>query len=214
MTKKLRLACLISGGGRTMLNIADHINAGKLNASIELVISSRGDVAGVDHARARGFNTLVVRRKDFPSEDAMHDAISTQLRERHIDLVCLCGYLRLFRVDDQFRWRVMNIHPALLPLWGGQGMHGEAVHRAVLASGAKESGCTVHFVDERYDMGPVIVQRKTPVLPNDTVETLAARVFEQECIAYPEAIKLFGEGRLLVENGRVTVRSADRPPDR
>ena len=205
--KRLRLACLISGGGRTLLNLADFIDAEKLNASIELVISSRTDVAGVERARARGFNTLVVRRKDFHTDDAMHDAISKQLRERNIDLVCLCGYLRMFRVDESFRGRVMNIHPALLPSWGGPGMYGDAVHRAVLGSGAKESGCTVHFVDERYDMGPIILQRKVPVLPGDDEHTLAARVFEQECIAYPEAIKLFGEGRLSLQGDRVVVAS-------
>ena len=201
----LRLACFISGGGRTVLNIADEIDAGRLNARIELVISSRGDVPGVERCRARGFNTLVVRRKDFQSDDAMHDTISKQLVERNIDLVCLCGYLRVFRVDGPYTGRVMNIHPALLPGFGGQGMYGDAVHRAVLASGAKQSGCTVHFVDERYDMGPIILQRKVDVLPNDDEHTLAARVFEQECIAYPEAIRLFSEGRLKLEGDRVRI---------
>jgi phosphoribosylglycinamide formyltransferase 1 len=201
----LRLACMISGGGRTVLNIADEIDAGRLNARIELVISSRGDVPGVERCRARGFNTLVIRRNDFPTEDDMHQAITRQLSERNIDLVCLCGYLRMFRVDDPFRGRVMNIHPALLPDFGGHGMYGDAVHRAVLASGAAVSGCTVHFVDERYDMGPVILQRKVPVLPNDDEHTLAARVFEQECIAYPEAIRLFGEGRVQLHGNHVHI---------
>lgn len=201
----LRLACLISGGGRTVLNIADQIDAGKLNARIELVISSRGDVAGVERCRARGFNTLVIRRNDFPTEDDMHQAITRQLSERNIDLVCLCGYLRIFRVDDPFRGRVMNIHPALLPDFGGHGMYGDAVHRAVLTSGATISGCTVHIVDERYDMGPVILQHKVPVLPNDDEHTLAARVFEQECIAYPEAIRLFGQGRMKLHGNHVHI---------
>lgn len=203
MKPPIRLAALISGGGRTLMNIADHIDAGNLNAVIVLVISSRADAAGVEKAKARGFNTLVIARKDFPSEEAMQDEINRQLIEHRIDLVCFCGYLRMLRVDERFRWRIMNIHPALLPDFGGVGMYGERVHRAVLESGRTVSGCTVHFVDERYDMGPIILQRTVPVLPGDDEHTLAARVFEQECIAYPEAIALFAENRLRVVDGRV-----------
>ncbi len=193
MSKPLRLAIFISGGGRTLLNIADQIDQRKLNATIELVIASRANIAGVEKSKARGFNTHVIARRDFPTEDAMHDAISKLLIEHCIDLVLLAGYLRKIRVDEQFKGRVINIHPALLPKFGGQGMHGDHVHAAVLASRDTISGCTVHFVDEHYDQGPIILQRKVPVLANDTVETLAARVFEQECIAYPEAIRLFAE---------------------
>lgn len=119
----------------------------------------------------------------------MHDHITSLLRDKRIDLVCLCGYLRWFRIDPDFRGRVINIHPALLPDFGGQGMHGEHVHRAVLAAGRTVSGCTVHHVDDEYDHGLVILQRTCPVLPGDDPSTLAARVFEQECIAYPEAIR-------------------------
>jgi phosphoribosylglycinamide formyltransferase-1 len=207
-TPPLRLACLISGGGRTLMNIADHIDAGTLDASIELVISSRGGAVGVEKSRARGFNTLVVRRSEFADDTAMHDAITKQLIERQIDLACLCGYLRAVRVDEPFRWRIMNIHPALLPDFGGRGMHGEAVHRSVLAAGRTVSGCTVHFVDEHYDMGPIILQRTVPVLPGDDEGTLAARVFEQECIAYPEAIGLFAAGRLEVRGDQVHILPA------
>jgi formyltetrahydrofolate-dependent phosphoribosylglycinamide formyltransferase len=188
-----------------MVNIADQIDQGKLGASVELVIASRGDIAGIEKAQGRGFETIVVRQRDFPSVDAMHDEITRQLLNQRIDLVCLCGYLRPVRIDEQFKWRVMNIHPALLPEFGGKGMYGENVHRAVLAAGRTKSGCTVHFVDEHYDMGPIILQRTVPVLAGDDERTLAARVFEQECIAYPQAISLFAEGRLKVENGRVRV---------
>lgn len=212
MKPKLRLACLISGGGRTLMNIADHIDAGTLHASVELVVSSRRDVPGVERSRKRGFNTLTITRRDYQTVDHMHDAISRQLIERRIDLVCLCGYLCKVRVDEPFRWRVMNIHPALLPDFGGQGMYGPSVHRAVLASGRSISGCTVHFVDEHYDMGPIILQRPCPVLPGDTEDTLAARVFEQECIAYPEAIGLFAAGRLRVIDGRVRIEPPPVPP--
>src|SRR5262245_4644984 len=205
MTKPIRLAILISGGGRTMMNIADAIERGEIPATIDLVISSRSDAAGVDKARQRGFDVRIAAKKDFPAVDAMHDAITSWLREKRIDLVCLAGYLRLFHLTDDFRGKVMNIHPALLPDFGGHGLHGEHVHRAVLAAGRKVSGCTVHFVDDEYDRGPVILQRTVPVLPGDTEDTLAARVFEQECIAYPEAILLFAQGRLREVDGQVEI---------
>jgi formyltetrahydrofolate-dependent phosphoribosylglycinamide formyltransferase len=204
----IRLAALISGGGRTLMNIADRIDDGTLKASIDLVISSRADAGGVAKARARGFNTLIVARPDFPTDDSMHDAILRQLVERRIDLVCLCGYLRPVRIDESFRWRIMNIHPALLPEFGGKGWHGDRVHEAVLKAGRTTSGCTVHFVDEHYDAGPIILQRTVPVLPGDDAHALAARVFEQECLAYPEAISLFQQDRLTVENGQVRILSA------
>lgn len=189
-----RLACLISGGGRTVLNIADRIDDGSLKASIELVIASRENIAGVERCRARGLPVAVVARSDFPSDDAMHDRINELLLENRIELVCLCGYLRWFRVDAEFKGKVINIHPALLPEFGGPGMHGEHVHSAVLAAKRPVSGCTVHFVDEQYDHGEIILKRSCPVLPNDTVDTLAARVFEQECLAYPEAIRMLASG--------------------
>ncbi len=203
MTGPIRLAALISGGGRTLINIANRIDAGKLNASVELVISSSATAAGVAKSQARGFKTIVMPRRGFPSETALHDAITKHLLENRIDLVCLCGYLRMVRVDEPFRWRVMNIHPALLPDFGGLGMYGDRVHQAVLAAGKTASGCTVHFVNEQYDRGPIILQRVVPVLPGDDAHSLAARVFEQECIAYPEAISLFAANRLRIENGNV-----------
>jgi len=205
MTRRLRIGALISGGGRTVLNIADEIDAGRLDAEVALVIASREKIAGVERARSRGFEVRIARKRDFTSEDAMHDAITAWLLETRVDLVCLCGYLRMFRIDEPFVGRVMNIHPALLPEFGGKGMYGERVHAAVLAAGRAESGCTVHFVDEQYDHGPIIVQRRCPVLGDDDVDALAARVFEQECIAYPEAIRLFAEDRLRIRGGHVEV---------
>jgi folate-dependent phosphoribosylglycinamide formyltransferase PurN len=119
--------------------------------------------------------------------------------------VCLAGFLQLLRIPEDFAHRVMNIHPALLPAFGGKGMYGRHVHETVLAYGAKISGCTVHFADNEFDHGPVILQRSAPVLTDDTPGSLAARVFEQECQAYPAAIRLFAEGRLLVEGRLVRV---------
>ena len=205
MNDPLRIAALISGGGRTLINILDQIDAGELNASVELVIASRGEIAGVELAQARGLDVRIVRQRDFASEDDMHDSISAALIEKRIELVCLCGYLRWFRVDEPFAGQVMNIHPALLPDFGGEGMHGQVVHQAVLDSGRRFSGCTVHFVDEEYDHGPIILQRTCPVLPNDDHESLAARVFALECQAYPDAIGLFGAHRLSVNDGQVHI---------
>ncbi len=205
--KPLRIAALISGGGRTVMNIADHIDDGRLNAEIVLVISSRGSAAGVELARRRGFDERVAKLSDNATEADLHDAITSWLLEKEVDLVCLCGYLRMFRIDEPFRDKVMNIHPALLPDFGGKGMYGEHVHRAVLASGRTVSGCTVHFVDEQYDHGAIILQHTCPVRPDDDEDTLAARVFEQECIAYPEAIKIFAENRLRSVEGQSPIIS-------
>jgi len=121
-------------------------------------------------------------------------------------LVVQAGFLSLWRIPPRYEGKVMNIHPALLPDFGGAGMFGHHVHEAVLSAGSKVSGCTVHFVTNEYDAGPIIVQRRVPVIEGDTAETLGARVFEQECIAYPEAIRLFAEGRLSIEGGLVRVR--------
>ena len=195
MSRPLRLGALISGGGRTLLNLADAIAAGALAAEIAIVIASRPDAPGVERARARGLDVCVAARGDFQAEDDLHDAVDARLRAAQVDLVCLCGYLRLLRVEPWLVGRAVNIHPALLPEFGGPGMYGLRVHRAVLDAGRTESGCTVHYVDEAYDHGPTILQRRCPVLPGDTPETLAARVFEEECVAYPEAI------RLLIEAG-------------
>lgn len=201
MTAPLRLGALVSGGGRTMLNLAERSARGTLPATIAVVISSRKDAPGVRLAAERGMTVRVAARRDFASEAAMHDAISAWLEEARVDLVCLCGYLRWFRCDPQWANRTMNIHPALLPDFGGPGMYGLRVHKAVLDSGAPISGCTVHFVDNMYDHGPIILQRTCPVLPGDDPEKLAARVFALECEAYPEAIGLFAEGRLRVGGG-------------
>jgi phosphoribosylglycinamide formyltransferase-1 len=208
MTAPLRLGALLSGGGRTVLNLADRIADGTLTADIALVVASRADVAGVQRARARGLEVRVADRRDYESADQLHDTITSWLVEHDVQLACLCGYLYWFRLDEPFRGRAMNIHPALLPDFGGKGMYGLRVHRAVLAAGAKVSGCTVHFLDDQYDHGPVILQRECPVLRGDDEQALADRVFEQECIAYPQAIGLFADRRLRIEGDQVKILSA------
>ena len=205
MTTPLRLGALLSGGGRTVLNLADRIADGTLAAEIARVIASRGDIAGVQRARARGLEVRVADHRDYESPDRLHDTITSWLVECDVQLVCLCGYLHWFRLDEPFRGRAMNIHPALLPDFGGKGMYGLRVHRAVLAAGAKVSGCTVHFLDDQYDHGPIILQRECPVLPGDDEQALADRVFEQECNAYPQAIGLFADRRLRLEGDQVKI---------
>lgn len=201
MSARLRLGVLISGGGRTLLNLADHIEGGGLRAEIGLTIASRPDCAGVERARARGLAVQVVAGR--AQDPAVHDAVTRALRGAAVELVCLAGYLRWLRVDPPFNDRVINIHPALLPEFGGPGMYGLRVHRAVLAAGRRVSGCTVHYVDGEYDHGPVILQRTCPVLPDDDAHTLAERVFAEECIAYPQVVQAFAEGRVRLTGGRV-----------
>jgi len=175
-----RLGVLLSGGGRTLQNLIDRIAAGRLDAQIACVIADRELTPGLQRAAEAG---LPHRQLHEPT------AIWQMLRASEVDLVCLCGYLRLLPIEPEFAGRVLNIHPALLPAHGGKGMFGHHVHAAVLAAGDRESGCTVHVCDDQYDRGPILLQRRVPVLPGDTEATLATRVFSAECEAYPEAIE-------------------------
>jgi phosphoribosylglycinamide formyltransferase-1 len=203
----LRLGVLLSGGGRTLLNILDEIKAGRLEAEVAVVIASR-DCKGVERSRAAGLDVEIVPYKQMPDVETYTARLCDLLDAAEVDLVCQAGFLSLWRIPERYEGRVMNIHPALLPSFGGKGMWGHHVHEAVLARGCKVSGCTVHFVTNEYDAGPIIVQRCVPVLEGDMPDELAARVFEQECKAYPEAIRLFGEGRLRIEGGAVRIRRA------
>ena len=206
MHDPIRLAVLISGGGTTLQNFIDRIAGGRLLAEIGLVISSNAKAFGVERARKAGLPTKVIRREDFDAVASFSDAILGRCREVDADLVTFGGFLKLIKIPADFAGRVMNIHPALLPAFGGKGMYGHHVHEAVLEAGARVSGCTVHFVDDHYDHGPIILQRTVPVLDDDTPETLAARVFEQECEAYAKAIRLFASGHIQIEGNRVRIR--------
>ncbi|MCP4710059.1 MAG: phosphoribosylglycinamide formyltransferase [Planctomycetes bacterium] len=205
--RKIRLGILLSGGGRTMVNLAEVIARGDLNAEIAAVVSSRSTVKGVERAQALGFEPHIIRVKDHPNMAEFSTRIEAVLEEARVDLVLLCGWLCMWQIAKQYENKVMNIHPALLPSFGGKGMWGHHVHEAVLARGCKVSGCTVHFVTNEYDAGPIIVQRVCAVEEGDDAETLAARVFEQECLAYPEAVRLFAEGELEVLNGKVHIET-------
>jgi formyltetrahydrofolate-dependent phosphoribosylglycinamide formyltransferase len=205
--KPVRLGVLISGGGTTLINILEYINQGRLNAQVALVISSRSTVSGVEKARNAGLDVKIIRKKDHPDIDDFSKCIEEDLLAANVDLVVQGGWLCLWNIPPKYENRVMNIHPALLPSFGGKGMWGHHVHEAVLAAGCKVSGCTVHFCTNEYDKGPIIVQRSCQVRDDDTPDTLAARVFEQECIAYPQAIELFTEGKILVKNNKVKIKS-------
>ncbi len=186
----LRLAVLISGGGSTLTNLLDQIDAGQLEASVVLVLASRR-CDGVGRSEARGHSCDVVSPKTYANVAAFSTAIFSRCRAARVDLVVLGGFLSRIEVPSDFEGRVMNIHPSLIPAFCGQGMYGHHVHEAVIARGCKVSGCTVHLVDNEYDHGAILVQKVVPVLVGDDAETLAKRVFAAECEAYPEAIQQY-----------------------
>jgi phosphoribosylglycinamide formyltransferase 1 len=208
MDRPVRLAVLLSGGGTTLQNLLDRIAAGTLCAEIAAVISSRADAAGLERARRAGVPDLVVARKAHADAGRFNDALHAALAPLAVDLVVLGGFLSLFQPRARYAGRVMNIHPALIPAFCGSGFYGHRVHAAVIESGVRVSGCTVHFADDQYDHGPIILQGTVPVLDDDTPETLAARVHALECELYPEAIRLWADGRLRIEGRRVRILPA------
>lgn len=183
-----RIAILVSGGGRGAANLARACAAGEIAARLAIVVAHRVDAPAVARCRDLGLRVAVLPRGPEP-DSRVDDRIDEVLEAARTDLVCLAGYLRRFRVGTRWAGRALNVHPGLLPRFGGTGMYGLRVHRAVLDAGVGESGCTVHEVDEEYDHGPAIVERRCPVLPGDDPERLAERVFAEEVIAYPEAVR-------------------------
>jgi formyltetrahydrofolate-dependent phosphoribosylglycinamide formyltransferase len=201
----MNLAVLASGSGTTLQNLIDRISSKSLDAHIDIVITSRPNILALDRAAKAAIPAHIIDRKSFSSGADFSHTIFKLIDEHKVDLVCLAGWLCMLNIPPRYNGRIINIHPALLPSFGGSGMYGLHVHRAVLAHGCKVSGCTVHFVDEKYDNGPIILQRVCPVLEDDTPESLAHRVFEEEKIAYPQAIRLFGQGRLKMSGRRVQI---------
>lgn len=201
--RRFRIAVLLSGTGRTLENLLACRERGELDVDIPVVISSRPDVRGVEVAQQAGIETHVFTRRQAPSPSELSAAVRRAIDPHDVDLLVLAGYLLRLEILPEWEGRVINIHPSLLPLFGGRGMYGSRVHRAVLASGMRVSGCTVHIVTEEYDAGPILLQRCVPVEQDDDVDSLAARVFALECELYPEAIRLFAAKRV-----RVTQNSA------
>lgn len=202
-----RIAVLASGGGRSLENLCEQIDAGRLACEVALVVSDRPDAGALARAARRGIDALVLAPRELGGPERFGEAVFRAVEERGCELVVLAGFLRLLPVPPAWEGRVLNIHPALLPAFGGKGYYGDRVHAAVLARGVQVTGCTVHYVSDEYDAGPILLQRAVEVSPDDTVESLAARVFEAEKEALPEAVRqhLSGETRLV--GGRV-VRAA------
>lgn len=201
----MQAAVLLSGTGRSLENLLKCREQGELLVDIPVVISSRANVRGVDVARSAGIETHVITRRDASDPVSLSRAVVDVLGPHNIGLLVLAGYLRQLEILPEWRDRIMNIHPSLLPLFGGRGMYGERVHQAVLDAGMKVSGCTVHIVNAEYDAGPIVAQRCVPVHESDTPHSLGARVFEAECLAYPEAINLFASGRIQVQGNRTRI---------
>jgi len=184
-----RLAVLVSGSGRSLENLAEVIERRELDAEIALVVSNTPKAFALERAARLGIEALVIPPGDFDGPDAFGRAVFAAIEARGCELVVLAGFLRFLPVPDAWLGRVINIHPALLPKFGGKGYYGDRVHRAVLEACEKETGCTVHYVTNEYDAGPPILQRVVPVRAGDTVKTLGARVFKEELRALPEAIR-------------------------
>lgn len=213
MAADLRIGVMVSGQGRgtNLQAILDACVSGEIPGQVVVVIGTRRDAPAMERAQAAGVPTVVISPRKYEGDEAGYgEALLRALRRHDVGLICLAGYMRMLPVVvvDAYRGRIMNTHPALLPLFGGQGMYGEHVHRAVLESGMKVSGCTVHFVDEQYDHGPIILQTAVPVQEDDTPQTLAARVLPAEHRTYVQAIRLFAEGRLAIEGNRVRIRAS------
>lgn len=208
MLEKIRLACLASGGGTNLQAIIDHIKAGQLQAEIVAVISNVPGAGALERAAQQGLPAFTVNHRGFASREEFDSRLAEIIDRQGAQLICLCGFLRILSPSfiDRYIKRIINIHPALLPDFGGKGFFGHRVHQAVLASGAKESGCTVHFVDKEVDHGPIILQHRVPVLPSDTPDTLAARVLEQEHLAYSRAIALITPSILEMAQDKISPR--------
>jgi len=212
----LRVGVLVSGTGTVLQALIDACRSGEARAEIAVVVSNVPGAFALERARTAGIPAVTLDHRDFPSRAAFEAALRTALDGAKVGLVCLAGFLRILtsRFVDAYAGRMMNIHPALLPAFGGKGMYGDRVHEAVLASGARLSGCTVHFVTRDADAGPIIVQAPVPVEDDDTPATLSARIRREELRAYPLAVRLFAEGRLRIEGNRVRVLpgGAGSPP--
>jgi formyltetrahydrofolate-dependent phosphoribosylglycinamide formyltransferase len=203
LNRSVRLAVLISGGGTTLMNLLEKNRAGQLDAEFPIVIASKEDCRGVERARNAGLTCEPVVRTEFNTIETFSERIFDLCRKAEVDMVILGGFLSLVQVPVDFENKVINIHPSLIPAFCGKGFHGRHVHEAVLKRGAKVSGCTVHFANNEYDAGPIILQKVVPVMDDDTPDTLQKRVFEAECEAFPEAVRMFTSGRLTVDGSRV-----------
>lgn len=205
----MRVAVLISGGGTTLRNLLACYDRGELPVEFAAVISSNGQAKGLEFARQGQIDTQVIRRKQYTTGEGHSEAVFDLCRQKRVELVIMGGYLEHLLIPTDFENRVVNIHPSLIPAFCGKGFYGHHVHQAVLEFGAKVSGCTVHFVDNQYDHGPIIAQRACPVLDEDTPQTLAARVFDLECQLLPACVRAIACGDVTVEGKVCRTKSRD-----
>jgi phosphoribosylglycinamide formyltransferase-1 len=204
--KRLRIGVLVSGGGTNLQSIIDSSERGEIDGDVVAVISNIPDAFALERARKHGIPAFAFPHKDMTREQ--HEAeIITCLEQHKVDLVCLAGYLRVLTpvLINKYAGRMMNTHPALLPSFGGKGMHGLNVHQAVLDYGCKVSGCTIHFVSLDVDGGPVILQKAVPVMEGDTAESLQERILKEEHKLFPRAVQLFAQGKIKIEGRRVRI---------
>lgn len=213
MAKKLPIAVLISGTGRTLKNLLDRVEAGKLDVDVRLVVSSSERASGLQYAEQNGIPMAIVKSSEFMTKEEFSDAVFDACRKAKVEYVAMGGYLKLLAIPPDFANRVLNIHPSLIPSFCGENYYGRRVHDAALRRGVKVSGATVHFVDNEYDHGPIILQKTVPVYDNDTVDTLSDRVLlDAEFVAYPEALQLLAEDRVKFIEERDSFRVRILPP--
>ncbi len=203
MSNRKKIAVFISGSGSNMQALIDASKSGLLTADIVWVVSNMRKAFGLKRAEKEQIESFVYKKKSYDSPQIAGDDLLQKLQERHIDYIALAGYLQLLPevIVKEFKGRILNIHPALLPKYGGKGMYGQHVHKAVLESGDSESGATAHLADEIYDNGKILEQFKVPVLESDTPETLAARVLEQEHKLFPRALQELIKGKYEINDG-------------
>lgn len=208
----IKIAVMVSGQGRgtNLQAILDGCSNGKINGKIAVVIGVNDDSPAMKRARDQHVETVTVDPNSF-SEDDYTEIVLSVLRDFQIDLICLAGYMRKVgqKIIDSYRNKILNVHPALIPMFFGSGMYGHHVHEAAIERGVKVSGATVHFVDEDYDTGPIVLQKIVPVKFNDTPDMLADRVLREEHLAYVEAVGLFADGRLAVVDRKVKILGQD-----
>jgi len=207
-----QIAVLLSGNGTSLENLFEHMDRGDVPGEVAVVIASKEKAFGLERARQRGVPAIAVPRAKYKNIGSFNDALHEALEGYAVDLVALLGFLSLFELRGQYEGRVLNVHPALIPAFSGQGFYGQKVHEAVLASGVKITGATVHFVNEQYDRGPILAQEAVPVAENDSAQTLAARVQEAERRLVPRAIRWIAEGRVRIEDGRTRIQLPEKDP--
>ncbi len=200
---KLKIAVLLSGSGRTLDNFHNKIKTGKLNCEIVAVGSSSKKALGVKKAENYGYPVLAVEEKNHK---ILSDKLNSFILQFNPDLICLAGYMKLYSIPKGFEGKVLNIHPALIPAFCGKGFYGMHVHKAVIKAGVKVTGCTVHIVSDKYDEGPILLQKCVPVFENDTENTVADRVFETECELYPKAINLFANNKIEIIENKIYIK--------